>query len=39
MGQKLSTVKARHFKLLAKVVSDALAAECGKTFNFDAVAP
>src|SRR6185312_1241044 len=39
MGQNLTKVKARHLRLLAKVLTDAIHAEYGKTFTFDAVAP
>ncbi len=39
MGQNLMKVKARHLRLLAKVLADAIHAEYGKTFTFDAVAP
>ena len=39
MGQNMTTVKARHFTLLAKVLGDAIEAEYGKKFAFKAVKP
>ena len=39
MGQRMTTVKKRHFRLLLKVFAERVSAEHGKAFTYEVVAP
>ncbi len=39
MGQNMTTVKVRHFRLVAKVFADMVKAESGQSYTYEAVKP